>query len=144
MVTYLVIVFTAQSPASDFTTPCPRLELSEWLLWSLTPNWLLQNLTPEVLTSFVLPFRSHRFLRAQLFVWFSRQNRQRKVVYTLLCRFKDVGDKIPSLINHPWTHGETHTYLSIYLSIYHSGEGIYGFRSYNAKIFEQIEPSGIW
>ena len=31
-----------------------------------------------------------------------------------------------------------------YTSAFHSGEGIYGCRSHNAKLFERIEHSGIW
>ena len=51
------------------------------------------------------------------------------------------------------THRETHTEKHIYLYIFifirppmaveHSGEGIYGCRSHNAKLFERIEHSGI-
>ena len=60
-------------------------------------------------------FRSRRFSRAQLFVWSSRQNKQRKVFWTLWRRFKD---KILSLATHPRAHIETPIYIYIYIYIY--------------------------
>ena len=93
---------------------------TNWPLGSLTSDSLLRNPSPKCpsapdwLTSFFILFRSHRFSWTQLFVWSSHLYRQRKVFWTLRRRFKDVGDKIPSMATHPRTHRETHTYISIY------------------------------
>ena len=82
--------------------PNDRPTALDWLLWGLTPNWL---------TLFILLFWSCRFLWAQLFGWSSCQSRQRKVFWTLQCRFKDNGDKVPSLATHP----RTYPYMYIYI-----------------------------
>ena len=97
-------------------TATKNADSSESLLWSLTPNrppWSLNlNWHPS---SF---FRSHRFSRAQVCVWFSHQYRQRKVFWTLQRCFKDAGDNICSLITHPWTQRDPHIFIHIYIYIY--------------------------
>ena len=129
MLTYLAIVFI---------TLC-----LDSMLPSLTPNWTICSaLTASLLrtdhfgisrlTLSILLFRFRRFLRAQFFVWSSRQSRQKKVSWTRRCRFKDAGDKIPSLATHPRTHTKTHTYTSINIyecSLLLSGWGYTYFRA---------------
>ena len=58
MLTHLVTVFTAQRPPSDFTASFSGLELSDWLLWSLTPIRLLYF----VISSGLESFRGHSSL----------------------------------------------------------------------------------
>ena len=97
----------------------PGLSAPDWPLRGLTPNWLILCFR---LTDVLHPlFRARMFSRAQLFMWSSRQNRQKKkkkVFWTLQCRFKDIGDKIPSLATYLRTHTQTHTNKSIYIYIY--------------------------
>ena len=46
-----------------------------------------------------------------------------------------------------WISSLDHIYIYIYIrfptGVEHSGEGIYGYHSYNTKLFERIELSGI-
>ena len=70
MLTHLVIVFTAQCPASDIMAPCPGLELSDSLLWSLTPNWLLWSLTSDWLRPLSCILVSQVFMGISLCVVF--------------------------------------------------------------------------
>ena len=89
---------------------------SDWLLRGLCPNWLtlcsgLTNVPRSL-------FQSRRLSRAQLFLWFLRQNRKRYVFWTLRRCFKEARDKLSSLATHPQTYKETHTYTSIYIYIY--------------------------
>ena len=92
------------------------LSAPDWPLRGLLPNWLTLC---SGLTNVLRPlFRSRRFSRAQLFVWSSRQNRLRKVVWTFWRRFNDAWDKIPSTAINPWTHTKTHSYTSTYIYIY--------------------------
>ena len=50
--------------------------------------------------------------------------------------------KIETGHDSTWNSGETYLHFSP-MGVKHSGEGIYGCRSHNAKLFEQIEHSGI-
>ena len=58
--------------------------------------------------------------------------------------------KVLTLFDHATHTTHTHTYIYIYIyicspcTVEHSGEGIYGYHSYNAKPFKGIEHSGIW
>ena len=51
--------------------------------------------------------------------------------------------------SHTHTHTHTHTHIYIYIYVHSSmgfelsGEGIYGYRSHNEKLFKWIEHSGI-
>ena len=115
ILTHLAIVFTALSslltPYRPPTALDSRLRVDRparvlgLYFWLSVLNWP---------TSFVLFFQSRRFLQAQIFVWSSRQNRQRKVFYTLRRRFKDAGY---NFAGNP-QHTETHPLTSIYLYIY--------------------------
>ena len=98
--------------------PCPRVSLP--INWPSAPDWLLQGLTPNWLTLFVLLFRSHRFSQAQLFVWSSRQSRQR--VYF---RHSSAASKMLEIRSPPWPpiheptqrYSHTHPYILLWISL---------------------------
>ena len=92
-----------------------------WFEFSLSTNCLAVSLLTYYfgvpLLTDLCP-SSCRFSQAQLFVWYSRQYRPRKVYWTLRRYFKDAGDKMPGPPIDEHTERPTHIHLSINLSIY--------------------------
>ena len=110
MLTHLIIVFTAQCLSSWFHTTFQ-------LLWTLILEPTLFSRVP-LLTDYILRplLWSYGFLRVQLFLWSSQQNRQRGLSRHLTL-VKDAKDKIP-LFSHPSTNRHAHTHIHTHIYIY--------------------------
>ena len=91
--------------------------LPSYASWACISDSLLRSLTPNWPTSFILLFRSRRISLTQLFVWSSRQNRQRGP-----SRYSNAGQKMRKIRSLLWPpiheHRESHTHTSIYIYIY--------------------------